>query len=1572
MSFIRRSMHHVVPINNFVAIIFVSRQRSSSADFRSNADCEDSHADTFSATSTKSIGPTTSTQHSVTGIYTPQSFPPTPRAKHAVLARGLAYTEDLLYRARDELRSLGLAAQQAAASTANGPEISPPAAIQRATLVPPPHSARLLTIPERQASVSNVNDSLQVSVSTVHGDVLNPSQHTIDGHAAADDDDDDAAPTPQTDFFPRSPSAHSVMSRSAISVTRSFVSGRADGASRHGRSHGHNGDAAMSPSSPSRSKRRSGRSGQPDRDADHHSAVRSRSGTRSTSTASASLSGSYTRTQLASSPGQAPLLDQHADGGGAGAARTQTQPEHAPQQQQSFQQYFEFFAAALAHMTPNQLSQFTRDMGIDVSALAGVVGGTGGDGAGAGSVAVAPQPDQRPETQDVMEAGTAASDGQRVGASQPTAPSQLPPPMSLQHTGLDSIGASALAAGLGGLSSSSASLSALSAVDVLNGSTTSAGDLVFQFNARAAADTRSAAGASTARDHDGASSTWYTDDYTDTDGDGDGMSGSDGYSLTETTRSMATSNRSRRRGARGATGGAAAHALHRTGGPVIRVAGAAGLTGLTPARAEALIKQVTGGADVMVPPARPAIGAGSTIAASGAGSTGVHLRLPAANATAPVPVPSLPPPSQGDEGVANVELVTAASDGDEDEEDGSGSARDEDDDDGDDDDDNGFTTTGGETEGSNDGSGDSDEDGDVAYGSNSDESVQWWPQRSWYSGTNRTADGAAAGAAPPPHRKHKTGRHRAASERSSRGINTPVANDRRKKPGKARGDGGGGSGGKKKKKKKGGSGVSESASATAAPGSGDVMPADDAPAPPMSPRTAYSMAIAEAETAAAAAQADARERMRQARELVTLIGPRVFTQTHLFKHSFLYPRTRDFKDEQHQHQSPDGAASHHAAEYGIGADAASSPPSNTDRRPVVRFAPTPHSSLQTSFARNSSVDSPAGSSITDGARTPALPYGGGSGTTTALQAPFARLQFVDSIVSSNATTPKLRGHANPSLPASLSLGYPPVPSHLSLPALIDPVRVVEAAIETRTPLGPDCVFVPANDLVTAATVDGMGPVGTAAGAAVSSFNQPQAGADSDASGGGVGGDDSQRRNGVLSRQSSFGSTTGSGGQQSSNAPTLRALARMAVFGEEQVHAGLMVTCGGHGILLPSPEVDKHDPFAAITAADIGAGSGFFGGGRRRGEWSWHHSIGHSPIPMPGWTTGLGAACSRSGYKSARAGLAVPHYRPRDRSLCYFEFVIESQDSLMTAVQQRQQKASNDRSTSVEAGSAPLSPTAAAASGGSGSSRVGGISAALSTPTAWEASHPAVSPSPSPQPPIHVCLGLSARSVPLEGALGSLPLSISLTSSGHVVCGGQWSPVHSGAPLPSYWRDPAASAPPASFRAGDTVGLLLRWLGHSGPWAPDTWPGDHDPGQQQAAASPAHGAHHHNHHHHHHHHQSHHHGPPFDALQLTFSVNGRVVGVSGMMSVPRGTELYPTVSIHTPGVRVVGAFSAADLVHGSRKTMVIAQPQGGGHAAGGPSFHDHPGSFYSSGTYLAGTQGYAVFALDGSMLLSHHD
>jgi len=169
--------------------------------------------------------------------------------------------------------------------------------------------------------------------------------------------------------------------------------------------------------------------------------------------------------------------------------------------------------------------------------------------------------------------------------------------------------------------------------------------------------------------------------------------------------------------------------------------------------------------------------------------------------------------------------------------------------------------------------------------------------------------------------------------------------------------------------------------------------------------------------------------------------------------------------------------------------------------------------------------------------------------------------------------------------------------------------------------------------------------------------------------------------------------------------------------------------------------------------------------------------------------------------------------------------------------------------------------------------------------------------------------------PLSGLVGAVTSSIGLASSGHLVGGGQW------------LRLPMAVR---GFGVGDTVGILVRWLpDRESPWGDATADEGEgamyeDHGEGTHIASRHSGSTH-----------SSHPGnnggsavppPPLpanEACQLTFSVNGRVVGVSGPFVVPRGTDLFPTVSLQTQGVRAMGAFSAEDLRYCQRRVMVVA-------------------------------------------------
>jgi hypothetical protein len=132
--------------------------------------------------------------------------------------------------------------------------------------------------------------------------------------------------------------------------------------------------------------------------------------------------------------------------------------------------------------------------------------------------------------------------------------------------------------------------------------------------------------------------------------------------------------------------------------------------------------------------------------------------------------------------------------------------------------------------------------------------------------------------------------------------------------------------------------------------------------------------------------------------------------------------------------------------------------------------------------------------------------------------------------------------------------------------------------------------------------------------------------------------------------------------------------------------------------------------------------------------------------------------------------------------------------------------------------------------------------------------------------------------------------------------------------------------------GDTVGMLVRWLDAPGdtlggcPW-------DDDGGGAEAGVAAA--------------------GRP-RALQVTFSVSGRVVGVTGPLVVPAGSHVYPAVSLGSQGVAVVAAASAGALERG-----------GGGGGDGGRRLLVGAGN--GDTAYLSGTGSAAVAALDGSAL-----
>ena len=120
--------------------------------------------------------------------------------------------------------------------------------------------------------------------------------------------------------------------------------------------------------------------------------------------------------------------------------------------------------------------------------------------------------------------------------------------------------------------------------------------------------------------------------------------------------------------------------------------------------------------------------------------------------------------------------------------------------------------------------------------------------------------------------------------------------------------------------------------------------------------------------------------------------------------------------------------------------------------------------------------------------------------------------------------------------------------------------------------------------------------------------------------------------------------------------------------------------------------------------------------------------------------------------------------------------------------------------------------------------------------------------------------ISLRSVPLNALVGSAGDSIALHSSGHLLQKSTWMP-----------------AADAAYGCGDIVGVCVRI------------------------------------------HESH-----IDGKWLVsphFFVNGKLVrsskGGTVEMNVPWGAELFPTLSLYTPNVRVFGHFAAGDVRYGER-------------------------------------------------------
>lgn len=383
-----------------------------------------------------------------------------------------------------------------------------------------------------------------------------------------------------------------------------------------------------------------------------------------------------------------------------------------------------------------------------------------------------------------------------------------------------------------------------------------------------------------------------------------------------------------------------------------------------------------------------------------------------------------------------------------------------------------------------------------------------------------------------------------------------------------------------------------------------------------------------------------------------------------------------------------------------------------------------------------------------------------------------------------------------------------------------------------------------------------------------------------------------------------------------------ALRQLALFQAEDAHADLCIS--GRRTRVASASLSLSD--AASDGNDE----------PEQGQWRWEQAAGAasgSSSSSSAWAPARGAgarpnkssaaptflgvplgalsvAAHNSGFRSARTGLALPAYHWSSRCLTYLEFQL-----------------------------LPASP--ASPSGG-----------------------PCVS------------LGLSPRSAPLEGPVGSLPLSVGMTDTGFVVCGGGWTPaslpgVGAAASSVTSWRagggggsgldddddsgagggasfgysgsgesDASVSLPqqrqctPAAYGPGDVVGLLVRRLS---PLSCQPW------GVALSGAAP----------------------PQEDvyALQVSFSVNGRAVAITPPLVVPAGMELFPTVSLRVGsssnaegaarGVAV--AVSSRDLRHTSRVHMVISA------AAASKTLPT---------AYCAGSHGFGVFALDGSVVVPH--
>ena len=492
---------------------------------------------------------------------------------------------------------------------------------------------------------------------------------------------------------------------------------------------------------------------------------------------------------------------------------------------------------------------------------------------------------------------------------------------------------------------------------------------------------------------------------------------------------------------------------------------------------------------------------------------------------------------------------------------------------------------------------------------------------------------------------------------------------------------------------------------------------------------------------------------------------------------------------------------------------------------------------------------------------------------------------------------------------------------------------------------------------------------------------------------------------------------------SSSLPCLTpALAHLARFQSEHVHPRLLIALDGRAVLLPpaATEVSWH---VAAAASDDGMLLHSIGGNtppppqqqlrqqslltsvlwppQCSGAWrgagsiapssagtadaSQHHAQPHrsalhhySATAATPTTTAAAAhaaaaaaagsarpaaiAAAASGYACARAGLSVPRYATDDKALCYVEFevmAVPDISQMTTATVPGSDASSSSSSSTSNSGSSNTSCT----SGGG-------------------------------RPPMCAAVvGLCARSTSLEGPLGTRSLSIGLTSiSGHVVAGGHCSPLMSAAVSSSMLSASSASNAVHSshgargagvggahphhgggccYRVGDVIGLLIRWL--SSREVPNILWIEDDEGEEEGGAESSSSS------------DSASSGSggqprarPYDGVQVTFSINGRVVAMSGPLLVPHGTELHPAVALRTPGVALVGRFSPPELQFAARQHMLITAEGeaqfGGGNGSSKTNSSTPaspvPSSSYAGGGYLKGTLGWAVFSLDGSVVLDH--